>query len=72
MHGKKYYFTDRETMDLEIKNDLYLEYGEFNGNLYGTKLETVHETIRSGKMCVLDVNPTVSRRNSVILINPWP
>ena len=46
-------------MDMEIKHDLYLEYGEFNGNLYGTKLETVHQTIQSGKMCVLDVNPTV-------------
>ncbi|WAR10157.1 MPP2-like protein, partial [Mya arenaria] len=49
---------DRETMDMEIKADLYLEFGEFNGNLYGTKLETVHDTIRSGRMCVLDVNPT--------------
>lgn len=58
VHGKKYFFTDKETMEMEIKNDLFLEYGEFNGNLYGTKLETVHDTIRSGKMCVLDVNPT--------------
>lgn len=58
VHGKKYFFTDRETMDMEIHNDLFLEYGEFNGNLYGTKLETIHDTIRSGKMCVLDVNPT--------------
>ncbi|XP_053385482.1 protein PALS2-like [Mercenaria mercenaria] len=58
VHGKKYFFTDRETMDMEIQNDLYLEYGEFNGNVYGTKLETIHDTIRSGKMCVLDVNPT--------------
>lgn len=58
VHGKKYFFTDRETMDMEIQNDLYLEFGVFNGNLYGTKLETIHDTIRSGKMCVLDVNPT--------------
>lgn len=66
VHGKKYYFTDRETMEMEIRNDLYLEYGEFNSNLYGTKLETIHETIRSGKMCVLDVNPTSLK----ILKNP--
>ncbi|KAL4217151.1 MAGUK p55 subfamily member 6 [Mactra antiquata] len=58
VHGKKYFFTDRETMDAEIDHDLYLEYGEFNGNLYGTKLETIRDTISSGKMCVLDVNPT--------------
>lgn len=38
----------------------YVEYGEFNNNLYGTRLDTVREVIDSGKMCVLDVNPTVS------------
>ena len=58
--GKGYFFTDRETMELDIKEDAFLEYGEFNGNLYGTKLETINGVIRSGKMCVLDVNPTVS------------
>ena len=47
-------------MELDIKNDNFLEYGEFNGNLYGTKLDTIDNVIRSGKMCVLDVNPTVS------------
>lgn len=41
-------------------NGKYLEYGDFNGNLYGTRLDTVREVIDSGKMCVLDVNPTVS------------
>ena len=49
-------------MELDIKNDNFLEYGEFNGNLYGTKLDTIDSVIRSGKMCVLDVNPTVSFR----------
>ena len=47
-------------MDIDIKEDAFLEYGEFNGNIYGTKLETIHSVIHSGKMCVLDVNPTVS------------
>lgn len=59
-HGKGYYFTDFDTMIEEIKEDKFLEHGEFNGNLYGTKLDTIHNVMRSGKMCVLDVNPTVS------------
>lgn len=58
IHGKGYFFTDRESMELDIKEDSFLEYGEFNGNLYGTKIETIRNVIRSGKMCVLDVNPT--------------
>ena len=47
-------------MEADIMNGKYLEYGDFNGNLYGTRLDTVREVIDSGKMCVLDVNPTVS------------
>ncbi|XP_071103436.1 protein PALS2-like [Haliotis cracherodii] len=57
-NGKGYYFIDRETMDADINDAKYIEYGEFNGNIYGTKIESIYDVIRSGKMCVLDVNPT--------------
>ena len=60
VHGKGYYFTDRETMDEQIKEGKYIEWGEFNGNIYGTKLESIHDVTMNGKMCVLDVSPTVS------------
>ncbi|XP_076459953.1 MAGUK p55 subfamily member 2-like [Babylonia areolata] len=58
VHGQGYYFEDRLTMESDIMNGRYLEYGDFNGNLYGTRLDTVRSAIDSGKMCVLDVNPT--------------
>ncbi|VDI16837.1 Hypothetical predicted protein [Mytilus galloprovincialis] len=58
VHGKGYYFTDREGMDEEIREGKYIEWGEFNGNLYGTKLESIHNVTMDGKMCVLDVSPT--------------
>ena len=35
-----------------------LEYGEYQGDLYGTKLDSVREVIDSGRMCVLDCSPT--------------
>lgn len=47
-------------MEADIKAGKFLEFGEFNGNIYGTKLESIHYTVQQGKMCVLDVNPTVS------------
>lgn len=58
VHGQGYYFTDRLTMEADVMDGKYLEYGDFNGNLYGTRLDTVRQVIDSGKMCVLDVNPT--------------
>lgn len=55
--GKQYYFVSREQMEREITEGKYLEYGEYQDHLYGTKLDTIREVIRSGKMCVIDCNP---------------
>lgn len=58
-NGQSYWFQDRPSIEQEIKEHAFLEYGEHNGHLYGTKLETVRSVIRSGKMCVLDCSPAV-------------
>ncbi|KAF2367597.1 PDZ domain [Trinorchestia longiramus] len=55
--GKAYHFTSRDAMEIDIRNGRYLEYGELNGNLYGTKIDSILSVIRSGKMCVLDCSP---------------
>nr|CAD7413381.1 unnamed protein product [Timema poppensis] len=55
--GRGYWFIDRETMEEEIREHRFLEYGEHNGHLYGTKLDSIREVIRDGKMCVLDCSP---------------
>nr|XP_019626943.1 PREDICTED: MAGUK p55 subfamily member 6-like isoform X19 [Branchiostoma belcheri] len=55
--GKGYYFADKSAMQQDIRDHKYLESGEYEGNLYGTKLDSVRNVMRSGKMCILDVNP---------------
>ncbi|KAL5262984.1 hypothetical protein ACHWQZ_G008409 [Mnemiopsis leidyi] len=55
--GCGYWFTTREKMDEDIANHKYLEYGEYEKHLYGTKLDSIRQVMRSGKMCLLDVNP---------------
>lgn len=44
-------------MENDIKQHRYLEFGEYGSHLYGTKLDSVRELIRAGKMCVLDCSP---------------
>lgn len=44
-------------MEYSIKQHEFLEYGEFNGNLYGTKLDSVRAMIDEGRTCVLDASP---------------
>lgn len=47
-------------MEKQIKQHKFLEYGEHNGNIYGTSLDSIRNVINEGRMCVLDCSPTVS------------
>lgn len=47
-------------MEMDIKAGRYLEHGEYDGNLYGTKIDSIHEVVNTGRTCILDVNPQVS------------
>lgn len=58
--GKQYHFVRREIMEQEIRDGKYLEAGELLGHLYGTKLDSIRNIIRNGKMSVLDCNPQVN------------
>ena len=57
--GKGYHFVSRAEMEQDIRAGKYLEHGDYEGSLYGTKVDSIREVMRSGKMCILDVNPTV-------------
>ena len=57
--GKQYHFVSRDIMEKDIANNRYLECGELQGHLYGTKLDSIRSIIRSGRMCVIDCNPQV-------------
>lgn len=45
-----------------MKAGRFLEHGEYDGNLYGTKIESIHEVVAAGRTCILDVNPQVRGR----------
>ena len=54
-----YLFMTRSEMEADIKNGRFLEHGEYDGNLYGTKINSIHEVVDASKICILDVNPQV-------------
>lgn len=63
-HGEKngdgYWFITIDEFEDDIGKGKFLEYGEYDANFYGTKFDSVRKIIRSGKMCILDLNPQVS------------
>ncbi|XP_071355323.1 MAGUK p55 subfamily member 6b isoform X1 [Trachinotus anak] len=57
LDGNSYHFTSRTEMEVDVKAGRFLEHGEYDGNLYGTKIESIHEVVATGRTCILDVNP---------------
>ncbi|CAF4445313.1 unnamed protein product [Rotaria socialis] len=61
--GREYYFvSSREQMEKDIQNYLFIEAGEYGGNLYGTSVSAVREVANASKHCILDVSGHAIRR----------
>ncbi|XP_063838922.1 protein PALS2 isoform X3 [Ostrinia nubilalis] len=56
-NGQSYWFVSREEMERDAHAGRFLEYGEHNGHLYGTHLDSIRAVIKEGKMCILDCAP---------------
>ncbi|XP_034046942.1 MAGUK p55 subfamily member 2-like [Thalassophryne amazonica] len=54
---RMYAFISRSKIESDIKNGRYLEHGEYDGNLYGIKIDSIHEVVDAGRICILDANP---------------
>nr|XP_020456168.1 55 kDa erythrocyte membrane protein [Monopterus albus] len=56
-NGQEYYFISSEAMTKCISGNELLEYGSFQGYMFGTKIETIQKIHEQGKVTVLDVEP---------------
>lgn len=55
VHGKNYFFVSKDEFKNLISQDKFLEWAEFAGNYYGTSIDTVNETLASGKNIILEI-----------------
>ncbi|KRX54787.1 Disks large -like protein 1 [Trichinella sp. T9] len=76
--GRDYYFVSREVMEHDIHNHLFIEAGQYNGNLYGTSIGSVRDVSEQNKHCILDVSGNAIKRLQlaglypiVIFIKPY-
>ncbi|GAA5878542.1 hypothetical protein JCM16303_002116 [Sporobolomyces ruberrimus] len=54
--GVSYHFTSREKFLDLVKEEGFIEHAEFSGNLYGSSAQSVRDVLKSGKMCILDID----------------
>ncbi|NP_001079689.1 membrane protein, palmitoylated 1 L homeolog [Xenopus laevis] len=52
-----YHFVSAEEMSRAISENEFLEYGSFSGYMFGTKIQTVKELHKDGKVAILDIEP---------------
>uniref|UniRef100_A0A1I7RYG4 Guanylate kinase-like domain-containing protein n=1 Tax=Bursaphelenchus xylophilus TaxID=6326 RepID=A0A1I7RYG4_BURXY len=52
--GREYNFVTKEKMREMIREKRVIEWGEYDGHIYGTSEDSVREIVRSGRVCVLD------------------
>ncbi|XP_029924617.1 55 kDa erythrocyte membrane protein isoform X1 [Myripristis murdjan] len=56
-NGQDYYFISNEAMTKCISGNELLEYGSFQGSMFGTKIETIQKIHEQGKIALLDIEP---------------
>jgi hypothetical protein len=62
--GKEYHFISTEEMTKNISANEFLEFGSYQGNMFGTKFETVHQIHKQDKIAILDIEPQVGRHGN--------
>lgn len=56
--GSDYHFISRTQFETEAANGKFLEHGEYDKQFYGTSLDSIRTVVNSGKICVLNLQPT--------------
>ena len=69
--GRDYHFVlSRDQMEREIQARLFVEAGQYNGNLYGTSVASIREVAETGKHCILDVGGNAIKRLQIAGLHP--
>lgn len=55
--GVDYHFVLRHILEQDIANQKFVEFGEYEKNLYGTSLHAIRAVVQSGKICILNLHP---------------
>ncbi len=55
-NGKNYFFITKEEFETLIKNNEFLEWAEFSGNMYGTQKAYVERKLAEGKNLILELD----------------
>lgn len=59
LDGREYYFVSKHTFESDVAQGRFVEYGEYEKQLFGTSMEAIRQVVNCGKVCVLNFHPQV-------------
>lgn len=62
VNGRDYYFVSKSDMEADVRNNMFIEAGQFQDNLYGTSIKAVRDVATAGRHCILDVSANAIKR----------
>lgn len=54
-NGREYYFLSRDEFERRIDEGGFLEWAEYDGNLYGTPVSSIREQVDAGRQVLLEI-----------------
>ena len=60
--GRDYHFLDRRDFERRVAEDRFLEWAEYNGNLYGTLREPMEAALAEGRIYLLEIEVQGTRQ----------
>uniref|UniRef100_A0A0N5B009 PDZ domain-containing protein n=1 Tax=Syphacia muris TaxID=451379 RepID=A0A0N5B009_9BILA len=70
--GRDYHFVSKEQMQEDVRNNRFIEAGEYMNNLYGTSINAIMDVANTGKHCVLDLRSGNAIRRLQTSANIYP
>ncbi|EMP40543.1 MAGUK p55 subfamily member 3 [Chelonia mydas] len=55
--GVEYNFVSKQSFEIDVQHNKFVEHGEYKENLYGTSLEAIQSVMAKNKVCLVDVVP---------------
>ncbi|XP_075767400.1 MAGUK p55 subfamily member 3 isoform X2 [Pelodiscus sinensis] len=55
--GVEYNFVSKQSFEMDVQHNKFVEHGEYKENLYGTSLEAIQSVMAKNKVCLVDVVP---------------
>lgn len=63
-NGRDYHFVSRTAFETDLASGKFIEYGEYEKNMYGTSTDSVRYVINSGRICLLCLHTRVGTRGT--------